>query len=205
MDDLLDEFPIETSESLPTLDVGLVRLEQNPNDPDPLGNIFGLMYTMKGTRGFLGLPPLEAVAKSGENVPGKLCGGEQELAPVAVSLILACLDQIRVILMALEETEAEPEGDDSDLIGRLDALASGVESTPQAAEAAAVELVRASPNSEHTTERIDGTPVLRLHNRPLPLVNLRERLKLEMGERDQAVAEAGQSVHGFIVVAQVGA
>src|SRR3546814_19310231 len=42
-----------------------------------------------------------------------------------------------------------------------------------------VELVRASAHTEHTIERINGTPVLRLRNRLLPLVNLRHLLKLD--------------------------
>jgi two-component system chemotaxis sensor kinase CheA len=136
MDDLLNEFLTETNESLSVLDVELVKLEQNPNDPDLLSNIFRLMHTIKGTCGFLGLPRLEAVAHAGENVLGKVRDGELEITPVAVSLILECLDQIRVILMVLEETEAEPEGDDSDLIGRLNALASGVDPKPQEVEVA---------------------------------------------------------------------
>jgi two-component system chemotaxis sensor kinase CheA len=42
-----------------------------------------------------------------------------------------------------------------------------------------VELVRASAHTEHTIERINGTPVLRLRNRLLPLVHLRHLLKLD--------------------------
>ena len=43
MDDLLSEFLTETNENLENLDVELVKLEQNPNDPELLGNIFRLM------------------------------------------------------------------------------------------------------------------------------------------------------------------
>ena len=52
MDDLLSEFLTETSESLDSLDNDLVKLEENPNDPDLLGNIFRLVHTIKGTCGF---------------------------------------------------------------------------------------------------------------------------------------------------------
>ena len=55
MDDLLSEFLTETSESLATLDLELVNLEQNPNDQGILSNIFRLVHTIKGTCGFLGL------------------------------------------------------------------------------------------------------------------------------------------------------
>ena len=135
MDDLLSEFLTETNESLAELDVELVQLEQNPNDKDLLGNIFRLMHTIKGTCGFLGLPRLESVAHAGENVLGKVRDGELVVTPQAVTLILECLDSIRALLERLEATEAEPEGDDSDLIARLNALADGTDAPANAAPA----------------------------------------------------------------------
>ena len=121
MDDLLGEFLTETNEGLQVLDTELVKLEQDPS-PELLDNIFRVMHTIKGTCGFLGLPRLEAVAHSGETVLGKIRDGELVVTPTRVSLILECLDRIREILGKLEETEAEPEGDDSELIAKLDAV-----------------------------------------------------------------------------------
>jgi two-component system chemotaxis sensor kinase CheA len=125
MDDLLSEFLTETNEGLSTLDVELVKLEQNPNDAELLGNIFRLMHTIKGTCGFLGLPRLESVAHAGENILGKVRDGELVVTGPIVSVILECLDQIREILNTLEATEAEPEGDDIELIRHLNAAAEG--------------------------------------------------------------------------------
>ena len=125
MDDLLNEFLTETVENLGTLDLELVRLEQNPNDPELLSNIFRIVHTIKGTCGFLGLPRLEAVAHASENVLGRFRDGELEVTPQAVTLILASLDRIKMIIQVLEQTEAEPEGEDSDLIAALDAMAAG--------------------------------------------------------------------------------
>ncbi|GIK97701.1 MAG: hypothetical protein BroJett029_19100 [Alphaproteobacteria bacterium] len=139
MDDLLSEFLTETAESLAVLDLELVKLEQNPNDPELISNIFRLVHTIKGTCGFLGLPRLESVAHAGENVLGKLRDGELEVTPDAVSLILECLDCIRGLLATLEQTEAEPAGNDQDLIDRLNAFAEsgGAAAPAQAAPAAA--------------------------------------------------------------------
>ncbi|WP_142849956.1 chemotaxis protein CheW [Telmatospirillum sp. J64-1] len=125
MDDLLSEFLTETAESLATLDVELVNLEQNPNDPKILQNIFRLVHTIKGTCGFLGLPRLETVAHAAENVLGKFRDGDLEVTPDAVTLILNSIDRIKEILGHLEQTEAEPEGNDADLIERLNAMAEG--------------------------------------------------------------------------------
>jgi len=123
MDDLISEFITETSESLSTLDLELVRLEQNPNDKEILSNIFRLVHTIKGTCGFLGLPRLETVAHAGENVLGRIRDGEMEVTPGVISIVLEALDAIKAIMEFLAENGSEPEGDDADLIVRLNACA----------------------------------------------------------------------------------
>jgi two-component system chemotaxis sensor kinase CheA len=135
MDDLLREFLTESNESLATLDVELVKLERNPNDPELLGNIFRLVHTIKGTCGFLGLPRLEAVAHASENVLGKVRDGDLEVTPAIISVVLESLDRIKWLLSTLEQTEAEPAGDDKDLVARLNQAASGVAAPVPAAPA----------------------------------------------------------------------
>ncbi len=151
MDDLLSEFLTETSENLAVLDVELVKLEQNPNDAELLGNIFRLVHTVKGTCGFLGLPRLESVAHAGENVLGKVRDGELEVTPEAVSLILECLDRIRSIMSDLEATGSEPQGDDTDLIKRLNAFADGM---APAAAAPAAPVSAPAPASAAPTQQV---------------------------------------------------
>jgi two-component system chemotaxis sensor kinase CheA len=123
MDDLIGEFITETSESLAVLDLELVKLEQNPNDQAILGNIFRLVHTIKGTCGFLGLPRLESVAHAGENVLGKIRDGEIVVTPEAISLVLEAIDRIKGLIEHLAENGSEPDGEDKDLIKRLNAFA----------------------------------------------------------------------------------
>jgi len=154
MDDLLREFLTESAESLAVLDLELVKLEQNPNNPDLLGNIFRLVHTIKGTCGFLGLPRLESVAHASENVLGKVRDGELEVTPEIVSVILKSLDRIKGLLSALEKTEAEPAGDDTDLIGRLNALADGAAAAASAPAAPAAPVAaQAGETAESNSER----------------------------------------------------
>ena len=61
-------------------------------------------------------------------------------------------------------------------------------------QVAVLELVRAGGGGEHRIERIKNTPVLRLRNRLLPLLYLREVFALGEADRDT----------GFVVVMQVG-
>src|SRR6476620_4872651 len=122
MDDLLREFLTETNESLDTVDVELVRFEQDPNNAKILDNIFRLVHTIKGTCGFLGLPRLEALAHAAETLMGKFRDG-MPVTGEAVTLILSTIDRLKEVLGGLEQSEAEPEGDDKDLIGHLERMA----------------------------------------------------------------------------------
>lgn len=151
MDDLLREFLTETSENMGQLDVQLVELEQNPNNPELLGSIFRLVHTIKGTCGFLGLPRLEKVAHAGENILGKFRDGELEVTPQAVSLILRSMDAIKYLLGELEAHEKEPEGNDAALIADLNALVEGT--TPPPAAAPLEEFFPALPE-----EKADAAP-----------------------------------------------
>ncbi|WP_201859684.1 hybrid sensor histidine kinase/response regulator [Microvirga soli] len=132
MDDLLLEFLTETNEHLETVDVEMVRFEQDPNNEAILSNIFRLVHTIKGTCGFLGLPRLEALAHAAETLMGKFRDGMAVTTP-AVSLILSTLDRIKEILGELERQGAEPEGSDGDLIELLDRMASQEPPAPEAA------------------------------------------------------------------------
>ena len=122
MDDLLREFLTETGEHLDTVDVELVRFEQDPNNQAILSHIFRLVHTIKGTCGFLGLPRLEALAHAAETLMGKFRDG-MPVTSEAVTLILSTLDRIKSLLGELERNAAEPLGSDDDLIGSLEQMA----------------------------------------------------------------------------------
>jgi two-component system, chemotaxis family, sensor kinase CheA len=64
-------------------------------------------------------------------------------------------------------------------------------------QVAVLELVRVKPGSDHAIERINGTPVLRLRERLLPIVPISKVMRLPG-------AEADSGDEGFVVVTQVG-
>ena len=165
MDDLLREFLTETSESLDTVDNQLVRFEQEPNNAKILDNIFRLVHTIKGTCGFLGLPRLEALAHAGETLMGKFRDGMPVTAE-AVTLILSSIDRIKEILAGLEASEAEPEGNDRDLIDQLEAMVErGVAAMTASPVAAAPEPLAPAPAAASPTTR--GTLVQQTLERAL--------------------------------------
>lgn len=158
MDDLVADFIAETREGLEALDSELVRFEQHPGDPATLGGIFRLIHTIKGTCGFLGLVRLQTVAHAAENVLGAFRDGVLPVTPVAVSAVLETVDLIRALTDALGATATEPEGDDSVLIARLEAL---LETTEVAAvEAPVPAAAPGDGGSRRLIDRLGGDAVL---------------------------------------------
>ena len=121
MDDLLKEFLVETNESLDVVDGELVRLEQEPNNAEILGNVFRLVHTIKGTCGFLGLPRLEALAHAAETLMSRFRDG-MPVTGDGVTLVLFTIDRIKDILGEIETHEREPDGADTDLIRQLEQM-----------------------------------------------------------------------------------
>jgi two-component system chemotaxis sensor kinase CheA len=65
-----------------------------------------------------------------------------------------------------------------------------------------LELVRATSGGEHRIERIKDTPVLRLRNKLLPLIDLKEILRLGEREGDNCfvvVTQVGSQIFGIVV------
>ena len=166
MDDLLREFLTETSESLDTVDNQLVRFEQEPNNAKILDNIFRLVHTIKGTCGFLGLPRLEALAHAAETLMGKFRDG-MPVTGQAVTLILTTIDRIKEILGQLEATEAEPEGNDQDLIGELEAMVERGMAAMAAGEAASPKRAAAGTDELRGARADAGTLMQQTLERPL--------------------------------------
>ncbi|MEZ5815043.1 MAG: chemotaxis protein CheW [Alphaproteobacteria bacterium] len=156
MDDLISEFLTETNESLEELDLDLVNLEQNPNDADLIGKIFRLVHTIKGTCGFLGLPRLEKVAHHGENVLGRFRSKDLEVTPEYVTLIFECIDCIKMLVADLGETGSEPEGDDSALIEKLDAVYEGRDGGEAAGGAGDSSSAAAAPEEKKAEAPTEG-------------------------------------------------
>jgi two-component system, chemotaxis family, sensor kinase CheA len=137
MDEIIEEFLVESHENLDRLDGEFVRLESTPDDVDLLASIFRDIHTIKGTSGFLGYTKLESVAHVGENLLSKLRDRELRLTAARTSALLAMVDAIREILTAIEAGGEEGDGDYTALVRRLEAMATGAGDEEVTAQAAA--------------------------------------------------------------------
>ncbi len=105
----------------------MVELEKRPDDGEVLASIFRTIHTIKGTCGFIGLLALQSVAHSAENVLGQMRDRKLKVTPSAISLVLEAVDAIKEQLKVIEETGKELEKDNTNLMARLEALASSAD------------------------------------------------------------------------------
>ncbi|SOD95300.1 chemotaxis protein CheA [Blastococcus haudaquaticus] len=107
LDDIVEEFLVESHENLDQLDSDLVALEQDPNSRERLSSIFRTIHTIKGTSGFLAFNRLEEVTHVGENMLSRLRDGELELSPARTSVLLQMVDTVRSLLTSIEASGGE--------------------------------------------------------------------------------------------------
>ena len=119
MQEIIDEFVVETLENLDRLDSLFVTLENDPQNVDILANIFRDVHTIKGTSGFLGFSKLEGVAHVGENLLSKLRDGDLVLNTYRTTVLLHMVDAIREIITAIEQTQGEGSGNYDHLVAEL--------------------------------------------------------------------------------------
>jgi len=125
IDDVVREFLVESNENLDQLDRDLVTLEKDPTAREILASIFRTIHTIKGTTGFLGFSRLETVAHVGENLLSSLRDGHLRLNAEITSGLLAMVDAIRQMLVNIETTGKEGEGNYTALIETLTRLQGG--------------------------------------------------------------------------------
>jgi chemotaxis protein histidine kinase CheA len=136
MDDIVKEFLVESNENLDQLDRDLVALEKDPTAREVLASIFRTIHTIKGTSGFLGFSNLESVTHVGENLLSQLRDGRLVLNAEMTSGLLALVDAVRQILVNIEKTGQEGQGDYTSLIETLTRLQSGGKKAPAPVAAA---------------------------------------------------------------------
>src|SRR3954453_2286804 len=133
LDDIVEEFLVESHENLDQLDTDLVALEQEPNSRERLSSIFRTIHTIKGTSGFLAFNRLEEVTHGGENMLARLRDGELELTPGRTSVLLQMVDTVRALLASIEATGGEGSVEVSGVVA---AISSAMDADPAPAAAA---------------------------------------------------------------------
>lgn len=124
LDEIVDEFVVESLSDLDELELAFVTLEQQA-EPDALAKIFRTVHTIKGTSGFLGFGRLESLTHVGENVLSKLRDGELSMSTDITNALLKMTDAVREILAGVADTREEPDRDYPELVAVLTAIDNG--------------------------------------------------------------------------------
>ncbi len=124
MDDLIADFVAECREMLEALGGEIVAWEAAPDDRARLDSIFRFVHTVKGNCGFFDFPRLGALSHAAEDALADVRAGRRHADEPLVNAVLAIIDRISEMIVAIEAGGDMPAGDDSALI---DALAPGAE------------------------------------------------------------------------------
>lgn len=119
---LLQNFLVEATAALNAVEAEKHRLQRDLSQAELQKRLLELVHTAKGASDFLSLPRLEAVAAATAEVLDALQTEHIAPTPGIVMLILGSLDRMRNLLEGVAELGHEPEGDDSLLIGALEAI-----------------------------------------------------------------------------------
>jgi two-component system chemotaxis sensor kinase CheA len=144
MDDLLKDFLQEATEHIDATSMELLRFEKDQADPALVASLFRHIHTIKGSSGFLSLPRVARLTHATETLIGKLRDGAAA-TPAHVSLILAAVDRLSALLLEIATYEAEPEGDDSEILRALEQGAATLSVRPAAPALAGEAAVPAPP------------------------------------------------------------
>jgi two-component system chemotaxis sensor kinase CheA len=125
MDEIVQDFLVESLENLDKLDNDFIALEKNPDDRALLANIFRCIHTVKGTCGFLGFSRLEKVTHTGENLLSRLRDGTLAVTPEITTALLSLVDAVRAIMANIEATETEGDEEYADLVREMQRLQDG--------------------------------------------------------------------------------
>jgi two-component system chemotaxis sensor kinase CheA len=157
MDEIVQEFLIESNENLDQLDQELVKLESDPSSKELLASIFRTIHTIKGSCGFLGFARLEKVAHAGESLLSLLRDGKLALTAEVTSGLLAMVDAVRHMLAQIQDAGHDGENSYPELLEDLTRLNSG-------SQAASFSNIK--PQHRPTLEKMGGLLVERGSVRP---------------------------------------
>ncbi|MDB4974139.1 MAG: CheA signal transduction histidine kinase [Myxococcaceae bacterium] len=119
-----EEFLSEAQEIVETLSRDLLLLEQSQkegrSDPDLLNDIFRAVHTLKGLAGMFGLPSLQTLAHTLENLLDDLRLGRVDLTQDTLDILFDGIERIQRILASDDEAIAY---DISDLEKSIDRVA----------------------------------------------------------------------------------
>jgi Chemotaxis protein histidine kinase and related kinases len=106
MYDALQTFMAEARGLLEEMELGLLSLEQQPDDKEAINAVFRAAHTIKGSAGLFGLDDIVGFTHHVETLLDKIRDGEIQLDSELVGLFLKCRDHLENLLSAADQGRA---------------------------------------------------------------------------------------------------
>lgn len=103
MFEALQTFMAEARGLLEEMELGLLSLEQQPDDKEAINAVFRAAHTIKGSAGLFGLDDIVGFTHHAETLLDKIRDGEVHLNSELVGLFLQCRDHIDALLTAADQ------------------------------------------------------------------------------------------------------
>lgn len=209
MQELVQDFLVETNEIIENLDHDLVELESNQNDLELLNKIFRGAHTMKGSSSFLGFNKLAELTHHAEDILNKLRKGEMVVTREIMDTLLEFVDKTKQIISDIEN--GTDSTDCSSVVNDLKLASEGKLTSKtkntSAAQPAAAPAPQAAPKQEaakptHQATQVEQTirvDVSRLDS----LVNLVGELVLSRNMLSQIAGELENKFENEYLVEQL--
>ena len=107
--DALPAFLSEAREQIESIEQLLLQLEDTPEDRGLLDALFRCAHTVKGSAGIFGLDAVVGFTHHVETLLDRLREGELSLTPALSTLLLQCNDQIKALVDAAQDPQAEED------------------------------------------------------------------------------------------------
>ena len=151
MQEILGDFLVESNELVASLDENFVRLEETPDDPNLLNEVFRAAHTIKGTSGFLALDDVTSLTHKMEDVLNRLRKGELTINGDIMDVLLESVDNLKVLLADVAE-EKKISRDFDGIKARLGAIADGLLTTERTKDEPAAESSEGEAAAEESAE-----------------------------------------------------
>jgi len=138
----LEIFIDETKEHLQNLNMQILNLEQDSENPDTINEIFRAAHSLKGMAGTMGYKRMQALTHDMENAFSEVRNGTIKVTAGMIDVLFQCLDALEEYLENIQTSADEGTNENEPLIKALVQL---VEGGQDAAPAPAAEAAPAAP------------------------------------------------------------
>lgn len=149
----LDIFLDESKEHLQNLNTSVLNLEQDPENPDTISEIFRAAHTLKGMAGTMGYKRMQNLTHDMENVFSEVRDGKLKVNAAMIDVLFRCLDAIEEYVSVISETSDEGDNDNEPIIKELNDILAGKgaseeEDKPKESAAASAEPAAAAATAD---------------------------------------------------------